>query len=170
MGSAAFVAMSKPCFLCQIDDRDCFLVSDHFLARFDDYPVTPGHFIIFPRKHIPRITDVSNELGEHLFAFIQSAMHEMSLIDLTEQYQSSCKRLASDKRALRHFEKMLRYLKDCELASEYNIGINDGPKAGQSIHHLHVHVMPRYTQDGGAGVGGVRFIFPELANYTSKSR
>lgn len=162
--------MSESCFLCQLKDQDCFLVSEHFLARFDDYPVTPGHFIIFPREHIPRMADVSSDLGRHLFAFIQSAIQEMSLINLTEHYQSSCKRLTSDKRALRHFEKMLRYLRDCEPASEYNIGINDGPKAGQSIRHLHIHVMPRYNQDGGVGVGGVRFIFPELANYTSKSQ
>ena len=31
----------------------------------------------------------------------------------------------------------------------YNIGINDGPAAGQTVPHLHIHLIPRYAGDTG---------------------
>lgn len=46
-----------------------------------------------------------------------------------------------------------------------NIGVNDGAAAGQTIGHVHVHVLPRDAGDGGAGRGGIRWIFPETAVY-----
>ena len=49
----------------------------------------------------------------------------------------------------------------------YNIGINDGPAAGQTVPHLHVHLIPRYTGDQVDPRGGVRWIFPERADYWS---
>ena len=51
----------------------------------------------------------------------------------------------------------------------YNIGINDGPAAGQTVPHLHIHLIPRYRGDQDDPRGGVRWIFPEKADYwTSK--
>lgn len=47
----------------------------------------------------------------------------------------------------------------------YNIGINDGPAAGQTIGHLHIHLIPRYSGDQTDPRGGVRWIFPEKADY-----
>ncbi|MCK4864488.1 MAG: HIT family protein [Gammaproteobacteria bacterium] len=47
----------------------------------------------------------------------------------------------------------------------YNIGINVGEAAGQSVHHLHVHVMPRYKGDVEDPRGGVRWILKNKANY-----
>ena len=40
----------------------------------------------------------------------------------------------------------------------YNIGINDGEWAGQSVPHLHIHVIPRYKGDAAAPAGGVRHL------------
>lgn len=47
----------------------------------------------------------------------------------------------------------------------YNIGMNLGEKAGQSIMHLHVHLIPRYDGDVKNPRGGVRGIIPEKQNY-----
>lgn len=47
----------------------------------------------------------------------------------------------------------------------YNIGMNLGEKAGQSIMHLHVHLIPRYNGDVANPRGGVRGIIPEKQNY-----
>jgi superfamily II DNA or RNA helicase/diadenosine tetraphosphate (Ap4A) HIT family hydrolase len=47
----------------------------------------------------------------------------------------------------------------------YNIGINIGEAAGQTIFHLHVHVIPRYRGDVDEPRGGVRGIIPGKANY-----
>ena len=47
----------------------------------------------------------------------------------------------------------------------YNIGMNLGEKAGQSIMHLHVHLIPRYDGDVKNPRGGVRGIIPDKQNY-----
>lgn len=58
---------------------------------------------------------------------------------------------------------------DRELSPDgYNIGINDGEAAGQTIGHLHVHLIPRYRGDTSDARGGVRWIFPESARYWKK--
>jgi diadenosine tetraphosphate (Ap4A) HIT family hydrolase len=47
----------------------------------------------------------------------------------------------------------------------YNLGINVGTAAGQTVPHLHVHVIPRYTGDVDDPTGGVRFVIPKRGNY-----
>lgn len=47
----------------------------------------------------------------------------------------------------------------------YNLGINDGPEAGQTVPHLHLHLIPRYRGDQPDPRGGVRWIIPEKAKY-----
>src|SRR5262249_31785661 len=47
----------------------------------------------------------------------------------------------------------------------YNIGVNIGHAAGQTVFHLHVHVIPRYHGDVPAPRGGVRHVIPEKADY-----
>lgn len=55
---------------------------------------------------------------------------------------------------------------DREFAPEgYNIGINDGQAAGQTVPHLHIHLIPRYQGDRTDPRGGVRWIIPEKADY-----
>jgi len=47
----------------------------------------------------------------------------------------------------------------------FNIGINDGPAAGQTISHAHIHIIPRYEGDVPDPRGGVRWVVPEKARY-----
>lgn len=47
----------------------------------------------------------------------------------------------------------------------YNIGVNDGYAAGQTIKHLHVHVIPRYKGDVENPRGGIRNLKVPLVNY-----
>lgn len=49
----------------------------------------------------------------------------------------------------------------------YNIGINDGPSAGQTVPHLHMHLIPRFKGDQADPRGGVRWIIPSKADYWS---
>jgi len=50
----------------------------------------------------------------------------------------------------------------------YNIGINDGHAAGQTIAHLHIHLIPRYEGDRDDPRGGVRWVLPEKAAYWTR--
>jgi len=47
----------------------------------------------------------------------------------------------------------------------YNIGANVGRSAGQTVMHMHVHIIPRYRGDVDDPTGGVRYVIPKKGNY-----
>lgn len=47
----------------------------------------------------------------------------------------------------------------------FNVGVNDGPAAGQTVSHAHIHVIPRYKGDVIDPRGGIRWILPAKAVY-----
>ena len=47
----------------------------------------------------------------------------------------------------------------------FNIGINNGTDAGQTIDHAHIHIIPRYKGDLKDPRGGVRNILPDNTGY-----
>ncbi|WP_374723433.1 HIT family protein [Calidifontibacillus erzurumensis] len=47
----------------------------------------------------------------------------------------------------------------------YNIGVNVGSYGGQTIHHLHFHLIPRYKGDIEDPRGGIRNMIPNLVDY-----
>jgi diadenosine tetraphosphate (Ap4A) HIT family hydrolase len=47
----------------------------------------------------------------------------------------------------------------------YNIGVNDGGTAGQTVMHLHVHLIPRFIGDVTEPRGGVRCVIPGKGSY-----
>lgn len=51
------------------------------------------------------------------------------------------------------------------LPDGYNIGINCGEQAGQTVMHLHTHIIPRYKGDIGNPTGGVRGVIPDKRIY-----
>lgn len=49
----------------------------------------------------------------------------------------------------------------------FNIGVNDGSAAGQTVPHAHVHIIPRYCGDAADPRGGIRWVIPAKAQYWS---
>ena len=62
-------------------------------------------------------------------------------------------------------DEVMARLRERYRPDGFNVGINIGEAAGQTVPHLHVHVIPRYTGDVPDPRGGVRAVIPDKANY-----
>ena len=69
---------------------------------------------------------------------------------------------------LRLADEAHRVLAEKHSPDGFNLGINDGAAAGQSVPHLHVHLIPRYCGDVPDPRGGVRWIIQDRAKYWNK--
>lgn len=66
-------------------------------------------------------------------------------------------------------KKLIVFLTNEHHTSSFNIGINNGIDAGQTIAHAHIHVIPRYKSDMEDPRGGVRNILPDKSGYLNKT-
>lgn len=83
--------------------------------------------------------------------------HASSFFELTDEEKQDCLSLLS-----------LTKNKLCEVdksISGFNVGINDGADAGQTISHCHIHLIPRRKNDVKYPMGGIRNIFPKKGYY-----
>jgi diadenosine tetraphosphate (Ap4A) HIT family hydrolase len=121
-----------PCPFCEPLDRKIVAANDLAIAFRDAYPVSEGHTLVVPRRHVS------------------------SWFDTTEQERTAIFALGDEvKTAL-----------DNELRPDgYNLGINIGETAGQTVMHLHLHVIPRHDGDVEEPAGGVRHVIPGRGNY-----
>jgi diadenosine tetraphosphate (Ap4A) HIT family hydrolase len=123
------------CPFCSLDPRRKWIERDHAVAFADAYPVSDGHTLVAPRKHV-------------------SSIHE-----LTAEEQSAVWSLVAEVR-----NRLLTELKP----DAFNIGVNDGLAAGQTIAHAHVHIIARRKGDVADPRGGIRWIMDDKANYWDK--
>lgn len=84
--------------------------------------------------------------------------HFESIFDATEEEMRSITRALVARR---------EQLAETLTVNGFNIGINDGRAAGQTIPHAHVHLIPRYDRDVPDPAGGVRGVIPEKQKYPS---
>ena len=98
----------------------------------DAYPVSIGHSLVIPKRHMGSWFEASLEECTAMLALLDLAK---ATIDQEHQPES------------------------------YNIGINDGPAAGQTVPHLHMHLIPRYKDDVPDPRGGVRWVIADKAKY-----
>jgi diadenosine tetraphosphate (Ap4A) HIT family hydrolase len=82
--------------------------------------------------------------------------HESSVFVLSTAEQGDLWRLVAEVR---------RDLQDRLSPDGFNIGINDGAAAGQTVDHAHIHVIPRFLNDVPDPRGGVRWVLPDKAAY-----
>ena len=91
-------------------------------------------------------------------SLIIARRHVCSFFALTEQERQALLQL---------LEQTQRALNQQYQPDGFNVGINDGPSAGQTIPHVHIHLIPRYADQSGDPRGGVRWVIPEKADYWS---
>ncbi len=121
----------KDCLFCQLD-RQTLFENQHVMAIEDKYPISKGHILIIPKRHIESVFEVTKT-------------EWLEIHDLIKRLKKRCDAL---------------YQPD-----GYNIAINNGTAAGQTVFHLHVHMIPRYEGDVDDPAGGVRGIIPGKQKY-----
>jgi diadenosine tetraphosphate (Ap4A) HIT family hydrolase len=80
----------------------------------------------------------------------------VSFFDLSPEELAAGMALVGDERAA--LEEELK-------PDGYNVGVNVGTAGGQSVLHVHIHLIPRYSGDHADPRGGVRHIIPGKAHY-----
>ena len=123
-------AAASSCPFCSLEGA--LLRNELAYARYDRFPVSAGHLLIIPMRHVADF--FSTTIGERsaIFALVDQAR---TLIE--RDYHPD----------------------------GYNLGINVGAAAGQTIFHVHLHVIPRYMGDVPNPRGGVRGVIPSRQNY-----
>jgi diadenosine tetraphosphate (Ap4A) HIT family hydrolase len=106
--------------------------TDIAMAILDSFPISPGHTLVIPKRHVPDYFELTAEEQNELWQLV-----------------NRCKLILQD-----------RFHPD-----GFNIGINVGEMAGQSIFHVHIHLIPRYKGDVKNPKGGVRHIIPGKGYY-----
>lgn len=124
--------MPATCPFCTLPAERVLHADANAVVIRDGFPVSPGHTLLIPRRHVASFFDLS-------------AAERASLMTLLDWAKAEIER--------EHWP------------DGFNIGINDGPAAGQTVSHLHVHLIPRYLGDAAAPRGGVRWVIPTRAKY-----
>jgi diadenosine tetraphosphate (Ap4A) HIT family hydrolase len=120
------------CPFCRLETNRIRVESELAVALLDGFPVTQGHTLVIPKRHVA------------------------SLFELSDEEQAAVWRLVAEVRA-----SLIAELRP----DGFNVGLNDGSAAGQTVMHAHVHVIPRRKGDVADPRGGIRWIMPDRARY-----
>ena len=124
--------MESSCPFCSISGA--LFENELAYVREDKFPVSPGHLLIIPKRHVPDWFLLIREEQQAMLALLSRAKEYLDV----------------------------RYHPD-----GYNIGINCGEAAGQTVFHVHMHLIPRYAGDTGNPRGGVRGVIADRKDYLS---
>lgn len=124
--------MTKPCAFCTLAPVRIIGENEFAVVVKDSFPVSPGHTLVIPRRHIGSFFDLGADERAAMLVLLEFARAGV---------EAECR------------------------PDGYNIGINDGPAAGQTVPHLHIHLIPRYAGDAPDPRGGVRWVLPGKAKY-----
>lgn len=120
------------CLFCSIATERVVVANSLALATYDNYPVSKGHTLVIPRRHVVSFFDTTHD-------------ERLALLKLLDDMKTRLDRE--------------------HKADGYNIGVNNGAAAGQTVMHLHIHLIPRYKGDRVDPRGGVRWVIPDRARY-----
>ena len=120
------------CPFCGLPPRRIVWESESVVVVRDDYPVTNGHSLVIPKRHVPTWFDANPWEQAEIWRAVAEVK---SALDAEHHPQG------------------------------YNVGFNAGVAAGQTVMHLHVHVIPRYDGDTPDPRGGVRGVIPGKQRY-----
>jgi len=120
------------CIFCNPDEENIVLRNNHGYARYDGYPVSPGHLLVIPYRHVSSLFELTDKEVQGLWSLVKAGKEF-----LDEKYHPE----------------------------GFNVGVNVGEAAGQSVFHVHIHLIPRYHGDIEDPKGGVRGVIPGRREY-----
>lgn len=143
------------CVFCSLLKEDSAVVfyrdpKDLFVAIWTSMPVFPGHALVMPKRHITNFRAMNETEMARIATVVAEVKTQIEQTDLKQV----CENLAvlSDKSKVL-IDQALEFLKTHEQPPDaFNDGINDGEAAGQTIPHLHWHILPRWKHDNGGGI------------------
>jgi len=121
------------CIFCNIEQDQIILQNDYALVIRDNFPVTPLHSLVIPKRHIAEYFDMTD--GE--------------ILAINNLIKEARKNILIEDSGVKGF----------------NIGVNVGESAGQTIFHCHIHIIPRREGDIEDPRGGIRHIIPGKGFY-----
>ncbi len=105
------------------------------------------------------IRDTAYPVTEH-HTLIVTNRHVSDFFELSDEENIELNQILKDQK---------KELKDLDSnISGFNVGVNIGKDAGQSIMHCHIHLIPRRKGDVEDPRGGVRGVIPERQKYRKK--
>ena len=124
--------MQQSCPFCNLPSSRIVFSNSLVVALWDGFPVSPGHLLIVPKRHVATWFEANEEERREIWQAIEKGKEAI-----------------------------------CQLYQPdgFNIGINVGEAAGQTVPHLHLHIIPRFQGDVPDPRGGVRYVIPHKANY-----
>ena len=121
------------CIFCSIPPERVVGSNALAYAVNDGFPVTEGHALVIPKRHV------------------------VDFFGLSDEEVIACNQLLKELRTT--------ILTQDQLVEGFNIGMNAGEVAGQTIFHCHIHLIPRRMGDIENPRGGVRHIIPGKGFY-----
>ena len=126
---ASYARREAGCVFCALEGSGRVLLENELaLCIADAYPVTPGHSLVIPQRHVADGLTLHQPEWNAAVELLKQRRQQLSAQDAT--------------------------------ISGWNVGLNSGEAAGQTVFHAHWHLIPRREGDCEDPRGGVRGVIP----------
>ncbi len=158
--------MVEDCLFCKLKEvkEDILFENEYFYSILDKFPVSPGHALVIPKRHVVSLLDLNNLEWAKLKQAIEMTVEKIESLDLKPIYKKFIALNIADK-SVNFCNSALNSKFIDKKPDAYNFGNNDGEAAGRSIAHLHLQIIPRFFGDSNSYIGGVRRVVPKKGNY-----
>src|SRR5262245_55583592 len=102
------------CHFCRLPKERILIETGNALAFFDAYPLSPGHALVAPKRHVSHLFDLPDDELQSIWTLVG---------------------------------RIRGMVKAKHSPDGFNVGVNEGEAAGQTVGHAHVHIIPRYKGD-----------------------
>ena len=131
---ASYDQRQDGCVFCALEGSGRVLLGNELaLCIADAYPVSEGHSLVIPRRHVADGLDLHQPEWNAVVDLLKQRREQLSALDAS--------------------------------INGWNVGLNSGAAAGQTVFHAHWHLIPRRQGDCGEPRGGVRGVIAERQSY-----